>query len=223
MRPSRLTQSSRSSRMFQTRPSLPPGTNAGNLRDGEVRVDPVPRLRHEHRVDTAVRQRDRLGGAIERGHPRQRARQLPRIPATAQRRPRRPAHTAALSFPVPAPRSRTRTPTAATVHGLWPVRAGPARLQRRPHRTRQPVARGDHPRWRAGAAAALARAAASRCRRGWVCVGDAACPVGGAPGTPSPWRGCHTTACCTRPAAVLRAVVEGPLAGVGAAYLEAAE
>ena len=67
MRPRSLTQPSRSSRVFHTRPEPAAGPQyPGDLLDGALGVEPVPGLRDQHGVDAVVGQRNLLGGAEQR-------------------------------------------------------------------------------------------------------------------------------------------------------------
>ena len=83
-----------------------------DLRNGFRGAEPVERLRAGHGVDARVRERDRLGGSVERVHVRERCAQLlAHLVDRLDGDHRAPEGTSSrVSLPVPAARSSTVPP-----------------------------------------------------------------------------------------------------------------
>ena len=138
--PSSRTQPSRSSRVFHTRPSRPPGRStratSGIARSG---IHPVPRLGDQHRVNAVVLQRNLFGGArAAHESPAARCAALPACRESG-RRPPRPGRVPPAGWsacrcrhPGRAPRGRrsataSRSPPADTTGGHARRRPPPSR------------------------------------------------------------------------------------------------
>ncbi len=138
--PSSRCNGSRSSHPFQSNASPPPGPSyAVDLGQRPPPVEPVERLPRDHRVDAPIRQRDRLGSAVERSDPRYGRSSSARIgaPGSTATTSTPSATRPRVSFPVPAPRSSTRPPGSSPSRPAAQRRAAsgtPAGAARSPRR-----------------------------------------------------------------------------------------